>query len=143
MNAGADVTFYAQGSSTAVSPDASGDCTLANSTTYYCDLLVVPNGVPTVVGNEALLVTVHWRWNAALVAAITYELSNFPDAALNAAASTGPNWQDSGSAAVSPASAASGVVAVINNEGATRMRAKVVVTTGGKLRGRPSYKGLR
>lgn len=131
-NDSADVTFYAEGSTVALAPDASGDVVLANATTYYAEI-----GHP-----QRSLASMHWRWAAALVASITYERSNFPDADLHAAATSGPNWQDSGYAATLAAGgAAGGAIADFSSDNVGRMRAKVVVTTGAKLRGRPHHKG--
>ncbi len=131
MRNGPDCTFYAEGSSTALAPDTAGDVTLANSTTYYADI-----GDP-----DRSMSSVMWRWASALVALITYERANFPDSEIYAAA--GVKWVPTGITAISAPGGSPGVaMSDFANQNAGKMRAKIVVTTGAKLRGRPHHKGL-
>lgn len=102
-------------------------------------------------GDASLVQHIHIKWDAALVATITIESSDFHDVALNS--TTAGDWvqenPSSGYTAVSPSGAATtatplvlaipGVTAGgasmnIGNLGSRRLRAKVVCTTGGFLR---------
>lgn len=117
-----------------VTPDASGNATLGVAT-YYAEL-----GVDT--GKTAWhgLASMHWIWNGALVATITIEATGLHDVKVTDAAASG--WVPlTAIATVSPAASASQDLASWADVGYPRLRAKVVVGTGGVLRGSYHTKG--
>ena len=116
-------------------PQQNGLLTLANGTTYYAEL-----GGAAGAGLSA----VQWCWDTALVAAITYESTNLPPADASTFAAAGALWYpEPGPGTTSiPGGSAGTVVQHLADFGARRMRAKIVVTTGGaaQLRGRMHFK---
>lgn len=117
------ITCYAD-DGTKQTPDDTGTFTLV-ADTYFIEFFDDIEDRP--------VMSVHWKWNAALVATITIEASNDPDASISAA--TGTGWATTGATTVSPAASASEVIAHYADYAALRMRAKVVVGTGGTLKG--------
>jgi hypothetical protein len=106
--------------------DSTGVATLAIGT-YYAEL-----GLNNT--EWASIGSMHWDWNAALVATITAEATNHYDVTLHTA--TGARWLDiAGITDVTPAASASQDISSWADIGYGRMRAKVVVGTGGTLRG--------
>jgi hypothetical protein len=108
--------------------------TLANGTTYFAEL----------GGSETGLSGVFWSWSTALVAAITYESTNLPPSDASVFVAAGRLWfPETGPGTLSiPGGAASCNMQHFADFGARRMRAKIVVTTGGaaQLRGRCHFK---
>jgi len=141
-----------------VAANAAGvGCTLASSSTYYFPLGNDDAPTPGRTG----LTAVHLAWNAALAATITFESCNFPqkigaqrigqtDVADNDANASAANWiqenptvtlqvvgtGNSASNLVITAGGTNfgGTMVHLGNLGSRRVRAKVVVTTGGTLR---------
>jgi hypothetical protein len=132
---------YVETAGTLVVADASGDCTLSSSTTYDFPLQF----------EDHPLGSVHLKWDATIVAVVTFESSNRDPSLTDIyAASTGGVWvkEDpstayvaitSGAGTVSnmtvtiPGGTAGGAIINIGNLGTRRLRAHVVVTTGSKL----------
>lgn len=108
-------------------PDDTGTFTLSNATVYYVEFF-------DDIGDRTGL-SVHWEYNAALVAAITLEASNRPADRVTSYAAVGSGWATTSATAVSPAASAGERVAHYADFMSARMRAKVDVTTGGTLRG--------
>lgn len=110
---------------TAQTPTDTGVFTLANATTYYAELF---DDVHDRTGHS-----IHWDYSATLVATITIEGSNRPRTEVTSYSATG--WFPTSATTVSPAASA----AEVGFQGAdymgARVRAKIVVTTGGTLRG--------
>lgn len=100
--------------------------TLADATTYYAEL------TEYVDGRSGF--SMHYKYNAALVAAITVEASNRPHSEVNAYAAVGSGWATTSAATVSPAASAGETVAHYADFFAGRARIKIDVTTGGTLR---------
>ncbi len=100
--------------------------TLADATTYCAEL------TEFVEGRSAF--SLHYLYNAALVAAITLEASNRPRDEVNAYAAVGSGWATTSATTVSPAASAGETVAHYADYLAARVRIKIVVTTGGTLR---------
>lgn len=122
-----NLSFYTLTTGVVITPDASGDATLPAGT-YFVD-----------IGDaEYHKHSVQWEHDAALIASITYERTLQRDASLFAAAST--QWKDSGVAALVINAAAGTTIADFADQLAGRMRAVVVVTTQGKLRGNAVFK---
>lgn len=117
-------TLYTAGG--VLQSSTAGVYTLADATTYYAEFEDV---------KSRALVSVHWKYSAALVAAITIEASNrYPDE-VSAYAAVGSGWATTSATTVSPAASAGETVAHYADFNAARLRAKIVVTTGGTLRG--------
>ncbi len=115
---------------TPVVPNDAGTFTLSDATVYYAEFM---DDIPDRVG-----LSVHWEYNAALVAAITVEASNRPSDgpfAVTSYAEVGSGWATTSAAAVSPAASAGEAVGHYADYMAARLRAKIDVTTGGTLRG--------
>ena len=111
-------------------PNDAGTFTLSNGTVYYAEFM---DDIPDRTG-----LSVHWEYNAALVATITLEASNRPSDgpfAVTSYAAVGSGWATTSAAAVSPAASAGETVAHYADYMAARLRAKIDVTTGGTLRG--------
>ena len=118
------VNLYAD-DGTKQTPGADGATFTLVADTYFAEFFdLVP---------EAHINSVHWKYNAALVATITIEASNRKDVTPWAATASG--WATTSAATASPAASAGEVVQHYNTYGAGRMRAKIVVATGGTLRG--------
>ena len=100
--------------------------TLADATTYCAELTEFVEG--------RSMFSLHYLYNAALVAAITLEASNRPRDEVNAYAAVGSGWATTSATTVSPAASAGETVAHYANYLAARVRIKIVVTTGGTLR---------
>ena len=100
--------------------------TLADATTYYAELTEFVEG--------RSMFSLHYLYNAALVAAITLEASNRPRDEVNAYAAVGSGWATTSATTVSPAASAGETVAHYADYLAARVRIKIVVTTGGTLR---------
>ena len=100
--------------------------TLAGATTYYAELTEFVEG--------RSMFSLHYLYNAALVAAITLEASNRPRDEANAYAAVGSGWATTSATTVSPAASAGETVAHYADYLAARIRIKIVVTTGGTLR---------
>lgn len=100
--------------------------TLAGATTYYAELTEFVEG--------RSMFSLHYLYNAALVAAITLEASNRPRDEVNAYAAVGSGWATTSATTVSPAASAGETVAHYADYLAARTRIKIVVTTGGTLR---------
>ncbi len=100
--------------------------TLADSTTYYAEL--------TEFDDARTAFSLHYKYNAALVAAITIEASNRDFADATAYAAVGSGWATTSATTVSPAASADETVAHYADFLAARARIKIVVTTGGTLR---------
>jgi hypothetical protein len=100
--------------------------TLAGATTYYAEL------TEFVEGRSAF--SLHYLYNAALVAAITLEASNRPRDEVNTYAAVGSGWATTSATTVSPAASAGETVAHYADYLAARVRIKIVVATGGTLR---------
>jgi hypothetical protein len=132
MKSGPYATFYQEGSSTALAPDSSGDVTLGVHT-YYAEI----------GDSDRSRGSAHVRWDGTIVAsALTYERTNFPEALPYTATGVQDTWVDSGITSRAIAASLGSYIQDFANDGAARMRLKVVVTTGGKLRVRPQHKGL-
>ena len=101
--------------------------TLADATTYYAELTEFVEG--------RSMFSLHYLYNAALVAAITLEASNRPADRVTSYAAVGGGWATTSATAVSPAASAGETVAHYADFMSARMRAKIDVTTGGTLRG--------
>lgn len=132
---------YVETTGTLVAADANGDCTLANSTTYYFP----------VVEEDQDLASVHLRWASALNAVVTFEDGNTDTAIANVYdVATSGNWVQenpstayvavtSGAATVAsmtitiPGGTAGGAVVSLSGINTRRLRVKAVVTTGAKL----------
>lgn len=111
-----------------VPDDSVGNTTLA-AATYYAELGVDTGKLPW-----HALASMHWIWNAALVATITIEATSLSNVKVTDAAASG--WVPVATiATVSPAASASQDLASWVNVGYGRLRAKVVVATPGVLRG--------
>ena len=109
--------------------DSDGYATLATGITYYAELGLALN-------EWIRQSSMHWQWSdATLVAAITVEASNMYAASLTGAAATAGWVPLAAIATVSPAGAASQDISSWGDVGYGRLRAKIVVTTGGRLRG--------
>lgn len=104
---------------------------LVAGTTYYAGL----------GGNNMRLLSPQWKWDAALIATITYETSNFPDVPIYAAAASGWCPEPAIATLTIPGGAAGVDMEHIDDIGSQRMRAQIVVgATGGALRGRVHHK---
>lgn len=111
----------------AVVDNTLGVATLATGVTYYAELGL---GTQEWMG----LSSIHWKYDGTIVAAITIEGTNFYEAGLTDAAAT--SWVPiTAIATVSPAAVAGQSLSSWADSGYGRLRAKVVVTTGGALRG--------
>ncbi len=113
-----------------VTPNDAGTFTLSNGTVYYAELF---DDIPDRTG-----FSVHWEYNAALVAAITLEASNRPSDgpfAVSSYAAVGSGWATTGATTISPAASAGETVGHYADYMSMRLRAKIDVTTGGTLRG--------
>lgn len=112
-------------------PDDEGVYTLADSTVYYAEFFDAPR--------DRIGWSVHWKWNAALVAAITIEKSNRAKEAGVAGGSVTSyataGWATTSAATVSPAGSAAEQIEEYTDDMAARRRAKIDVTTGGTLSG--------
>lgn len=127
-----NLSFTTLTTGTVIAPDASGDALLPAGT-YFVEI-----GDP-----EHHRSSIQWEWSAALAATITYERTNQTDATLAAAAST--QWKDTGIAALTAVAtglAADTVIREFADQVCARMRAKIVVTTQGLLRGNAAFKAL-
>lgn len=115
-------------------PSSNDLLTLANATTYFAEM----------GGAEAGLSGVFWSWDTLLVAAITYESTNFPLSEASVFVAAGRLWfPETGPGTLSIAGGSAGCnTQHFSNFGARRMRAKIAVTTGGaaQLRGRCHFK---
>lgn len=100
--------------------------TLADATTYYAEL------TEYVDGRSGF--SMHYKYNAALVAAITVEASNRPRSEVEPYDAVGSGWATTSAATVSPAASAGETVAHYADFFAGRARIKIDVTTGGTLR---------
>ena len=100
--------------------------TLADATTYYAELTEFVEG--------RSMFSLHYLYNAALVAAITLEASNRPRDEVTSYAAVGSGWATTSATTVSPAASAGETVAHYADYLAARVRIKIVVTTGGTLR---------
>jgi hypothetical protein len=112
-----DLVWYLEGSAVPLAKGAA----LANGATYYAGL----------GGNDALVTDAQFKWtDVALIAAITFESCNFPDATIQQAA--GSDW--AAEAAIPTVNIPGGSAATasrhITGNGAQRLRAKLAVTTG-------------
>lgn len=117
-----------------VVPASDGSATLP-AETYYAELGIDTGKVPW-----HGLGSMHWKWDAALVASITIEATGLADVRVTAAAASG--WVPlTAIATVSPAAAAGQDLASWADIGYPRLRAKVIVTTQGVLRGSFHTKG--
>lgn len=105
--------------------DAYGTTTLAAGT-YYAELHLEK------VRMKGLM-SLHWKYDGALVATITIEGTNFQEVKLNAALNSG--WATQPPATVSPAASAGETLSSWADVGTGRLRAKIVVGTQGVLRG--------
>lgn len=83
--------------------------------------------------DDRSVMSIHWSWDANLVATITLEASNRSPRETSSWASSG--WAATSATTVSPAASASEVMFFGADYGAARMRAKIVVGTQGALRG--------
>jgi hypothetical protein len=108
-------------------PDDEGVYTLANATTYYAEFREDID--------DCSVFSVHWKYNAALVAAITIEASNRPEHSVTSYAATGSGWVATGATTISPAASAGEALPQYADFAAFRGRAKIDVTTGGTLSG--------
>lgn len=111
-------------------PSDNGTFTLSNGTVYYAELY---DDIPDRTG-----FSIHWEYNAALVASITLEASNRPiegPFAVSSYAAVGSGWATTGATTISPAASAGETVGQYADYMANRLRAKIDVTTGGTLRG--------
>jgi hypothetical protein len=100
--------------------------TLADATTYYAEL--------TEFVDARSGFSLHYKYNAALVAAITVEASNRDRTDVTSVAAVGSGWATTTATTVSPAASAGETVAHYADMMAARTRIKIVVTTGGTLR---------
>ena len=105
-------------------PSDVGVYTLADATTYYAEMFDDLMDRP--------LASIHWQWNAALVAVITIDGSNFSTTDATPYATAG--WVATAAPSVSATASANEVLADYANISFARMRAKIVVTTGGTLK---------
>ena len=117
-----------------VTPNDAGTFTLSNGTVYYAELF---DDIPDRTG-----FSVHWEYNAALVAAITLEASNRERADVTIYAAVGSGWATTGATTISPAASAGETVGHYADMMAARTRIKIVVTTGGTLRIDEHSKGV-
>lgn len=105
-----------------------GDTTLVAGT-YYAELN--PN-----IQQWCGLHSIHWVWNGALIATITIDGTNFYNADILGATGTTARWVDiSAITDLTPAASASQDLSSWADVGYGRLRAKVVVSTGGVLAG--------
>lgn len=110
-------------------PTDEGVYTLANATVYYAELFCDPEFTPGW--------SIQYKWNAALVAAITVEKSNRPkDAgetggAVTSYAAVGSGWATTSAPTVSAAASAADTFVEYSGDMAGRRRIAVNVTTGG------------
>ena len=129
----ADVKFYAEGSSTALGADGT-PVTLTLGTTYYVD-----------IGSaEESRGSIQWQHDASIIATITYEVTNFPESSAGLSAAASDDWHPDPAMGVTaiPGGAVGCPLVHMADDGAARMRAKIVVgATGGNLRGRLHRKG--
>lgn len=100
--------------------------TLADATIYYAEL--------TEFVDARKGFSLHYLYNAALVAAITIEVSNRDRADVTMYAAVGSGWATTSATTVSPAASAGETVGHYADMMAARTRIKIVVTTGGTLR---------
>lgn len=124
-----DVTLYK--SDGTIQPQKNALLDLASGTTYYAEIAGSGEGS---VGSW------QWIWAATIVADITYESTNLSNQEITtfAAASAGWSAESSSMDLNIPGGAAGSHMEHMSNFGARRLRAKIVVTTGGtgQLRGR-------
>ena len=113
---------------------ASNVFTLADATTYYAELTEFVDAR----GGFSL----HYNYSAALVAAITLEVSNRERADVTIYAAVGSGWATTGATTISPAASAGETVGHYADMMAARTRIKIVVTTGGTLRIDEHSKGV-
>lgn len=110
-------------------PTDDGVFTLANSTVYYAELFEDPA--------DSKGWSIHYQWNAALVAAITVEKSNRskeagkPGGPVTSYAAVGSGWATTSAPTVSAASSAVETFVEYDGDLAFRRRIKIDVTTGG------------
>lgn len=110
-----------------------GLLTVANSTTYYAEL----------GGASAGHVAMQWSWGSSLVASITYETTNYSLTEASIYAAAGSLWYPEAVTALTIAGGTAGThMQHLVDFCARRIRAKIVVTTGGtaQLRGRSHRK---
>ncbi len=112
-------------------PQKNALVTVVDATTYYAEIAGTGEGTVS---------SWQWIWAATLVADITYESTNLSNQELATAAAASAGWSaESTSLDLGiPGGAAGSHMEHMSNFGARRLRAKVVVTTGGtaQLRGR-------
>ncbi len=129
-----DVTLYSA-AGVELNGNRNALLTVASSTTYYAELTGAGN-----VGLSAM----QWCWAATIAAAITYESTNLPMADATTFVAAGALWfPETGVTTLTIAGGSAGTnMAHFVNYGARRMRAKIVVTTGGaeQIRGRAHFK---
>lgn len=115
-------------------PPQNGLLNVDNATTYYAEL----------GGSEGGLSGIQWSWGSTIVAAITYESTNLPRGDASTFVAAGALWYpETGPGTLSiPGGSAGTQMQHFSNFGARRMRAKIVVTTGGtaQIRGRGHFK---
>ncbi len=105
------------------SPAADGSYTLKDATIYYFEFT-------DVIGKRSS-VSIHWKYDATIVAAITIEASNRPEADVSSYAAVGSGWATTVATTINLAASAGETVGHYADFMAARMRAKVDVTTGG------------
>jgi hypothetical protein len=124
-----DVTLYK--SDGTIVPQGNHLLTLTNGTTYYAEIAG---------GGEGSVSAWQWIWAATIVADISYESTNLSNQEITVFAAASAGWSaESTSLDLNiPGGAAGSHMEHMSNFGARRLRAKIVVTTGGtaQLRGR-------
>jgi len=111
--------------------DANGTVSLAAGT-YYAELEVARV-------EKHHQSSVHWLWGATLAAVVTYEATDFPELTSHAAAASG--WEPTAYPTLTiTAGAADQEIARWKGEGSGRVRAKIVVSVAGTLRGAENHK---
>lgn len=134
-----DVTLYSA-AGVELNGNRNALLTVANSTTYYAEISVPDSG----------MFAIQWRWGSTIVATITYEATNLKSSEASTYVAAGALWDPLtssgnpiGELAIAGGTAGTWVQQWANF-GAKRMRAKIVVNTGGtaQIAGRAHYKAI-
>lgn len=130
---------------------------IENTTDSFIGTQAVTTSYYGIGGDASLVQSVHFKWDATLVATITIWNANFPEVALNSVIDGDWVQQNptAGYTPISPPSAATatapltliiaggtagGAIMDVGNTGSRRGRCRVVCATGGFLRIRPNGK---
>ncbi len=106
---------------------------IENPADQYLNIAPIGTTYVGIGGDAALNTSAHLSWDTTFAGAVTVEASNYPDVALNSA--TAGDWIDTGIAATNAAGGSvGGAMIQVPNNGARRLRLKVVATVAGRLR---------